>query len=231
MSGNTPHVPVARMDIPPKGGAGCLIFTTLFVGFCVALSAFHLVTYSEPPTDGVVAAVLWLSLTTLTLGSAVYAAGGLGPCAVVCLGTFSSRTFVEVSLEGDRIVIAFGYEMFRRRFYYLTVARGQIVSLEMRSGQATALAGRDMDDWHVALWYRDPTRAKRKHIEGVRDDEVYVVCPPRAKVTTEVFLRSVVTFLCSVGVELHPVAKENAFRVVAIDGDPLTPPSPPGLSV
>lgn len=223
----TPQEPIARMDVPPEGAACGVVFLVLFVGFFVALAVYHIANFSETHIVGVVAAVLWLAFVILASWAAIHSAGGMRVSAIATLGEFSSRPFVEVSRDGDRTVIAFGYELFRRRFYYLRVERERIVSVEMNTGQATALAGRDMNDWSVILWYRDPTcTPPRKHVEGVRDDEVHIVGPAQAKAITAEFFAAFVAFLRAAGVELHSTAKGNEFRAVRQGADPITPRAP-----
>jgi hypothetical protein len=212
MSGAAPES-VTRLDIPPTGsacGVGCFL---VFVGFFVTLAVSHLARYSETHTVGIVCAVLWLLLVAICLVGGVQAAGGLRGSAVAALGVLSSRHFAEAAREGDRVVIGFGFELFRHRFYYLRVERERIVSVDMSTGQATSLAGHDMNDWSVALWYREPDRdPPRVHVEGVRDDEVYIVGPPGPKEVTGQFLATFVAFLRAAGVDLHPGPKEYEFR-------------------
>jgi hypothetical protein len=209
---NAEQVSVTRLDVPPTGsacGVGCFL---VFVGFFVTLAVSHLVRYSETHIVGVVCAVLWLALVTLGLLGGVLAAGLRGT-GVAVLGVLSSRHFAEAAKEGDRVMIGFGFELFRRPFYYLRVEGERIVSVDMSSGQATSLAGRDMNDWSVALWYREPGRNPPwVHVEGVRDGEVYIVGLPGPKEVTGQFFAQFVAFLRAAGVELHPTAKENEFR-------------------
>jgi hypothetical protein len=207
---------VVRLDLPPTGsacGVGCFL---VFVGFFSTLAVSHLVRFSETHIVGVVCAVLWLTLVTLGLLGGVQAAGGLRGTAVAALGVLSSRHFAEAAREGDRVVVGFGFELFRRSFYYLRVECERIASVEMSSGQATALAGRDMNDWCVVFWYREPDRdPPRVHVDGVRDDEVYIVGLPGPKEVTGQFLAQFVAFLRAAGVELHPGANKNEFRASA----------------
>jgi hypothetical protein len=189
------------MNVPPSGGAGCLVAASVLVACSVALALFHLVTFSSSPAYAVLLALLWLFLVAVNLRYAIRERGGARRFAVEQLGAFSSRHFVEVEREGERTIIRFGYELFRRRFTRLALDARHVVSVEMSSGQATALAGKDMDDWSIVLWYRDPTRPPRKHIEGARDDDVYIVGPARAKTATSELFDSFVAFLRGAGVE------------------------------
>ncbi len=193
----------------------------LFVGVFTALAVGLLAAYPDLSAFGLGSAVLWLLFVGLRLRFAVTDAGGVRRFAVEQIGTFSERQFVEVRTAGDRTLIGFGYELSRRRFYYLRLEPEQLISVEMSSGAATALAGADRDDWHVAVWYRDPG----PDADGLRD-RVHIVGPSGARAATETFFRAFVA-LVHAAVELHPTGKENEFRAAGADGAPLTPPSPP----
>ena len=212
----TEQTPVARMDVPSEGGCCCAGVVLAFVGVFVALAVDNLA-HGSTPVLGIVASVLWLALVAFVLVIGVWGEGGVRASAVTVLGTYSRRHFVEVARAGDRTVIGFGYELFGRRFYYLRVASESVLSVNMSTGQATALAGRDMNDWHVALWYRDPARPARTPPVRFRDDELILVGLPRAKETTAEFFRAFVAFLRAAGVELHPTEKETEFRTGLAD--------------
>lgn len=229
MSANPEQDRVARMDLPPAGGAIGVVVLALFVSFFTALAIWNLVTYSNTPLFGVVAAVLWLALVLFVSYVGIYESS-VRELVIACLGEFSLCHFVEAVREDERIVIVFGYELFRRRFYYLRVERSHIVSVDMQTGQATALAHRDMNDWHVTLWYRDPSAAPRKPIAGLREEELYIVGPHRAKAWITEFFGQFVAFLRSAGVELNPTEKENELRATGSASAPLNPPSTPSPS-
>jgi hypothetical protein len=205
---NAEQVSVTRLDVPPTGsacGVGCFL---VFVGFFSTLAVSHLARYSETHIVGIVCAILWLLLVAICTVGGVQAAGGLRGTAVAALGVLSSRHFAEAARDGDRVVIGFGFELFRRRFYYLRVERERIASVVMNTGQATALAGHDMNDWSVVFWYREPDRNPPR----VRDDEVYIVGLPGPKDVTGQFFAQFVAFLRAAGVELHPGERENEYH-------------------
>ena len=209
---NAKRLPVSEFDIPPSGGAGCVIAVFVFVGSFAALAVYHLANFSETPTMGIVAAVLWLALVTVMLVGGIQA-GGLRGTAIHTLGAFSSRQFVEAARDGDRVLFCFGYQLFRRRFYYLRIERDRIVSVDMGTGQATTLAGHDMNDWHVAIWYRDPDQdTQRRRTLGLREERTYIVGPTRPQAPTAQVFMQFVAFLRTTGLELHPTTKENEFR-------------------
>src|SRR5262245_16842484 len=122
MNANPEQDRVARMELPPAGGAIGVVVLALFVSFFTALAVWNLVTYSDTHPVGVVAAVLWLALVLFVSCVGLYESS-VRELVIACLGEFSLWHFVEAVREDERIVIAFGYELFRRRFYYLRVER------------------------------------------------------------------------------------------------------------
>jgi hypothetical protein len=212
---DTEQSPLPRMTIPAPGG-GCgvvfaLLFVGGFVGVFVALAVDNLINYRTTPLLGLIPSALWLALVVFVAGGTLIWIGAWASL-VACLGEFALRHFAEVWRDGERTVIGFGFTLFGIRFHYLRIEREQIVSVNMNTGQATAFAGRDMNDWSVLLWYSDPNRRLRRgHVEGIRE-EVYIVCTPGAKVKASELFAQFVVFLRAAGVELQPSEKENEFR-------------------
>jgi len=215
-----PEPPVPRLPLPPDGGACGVVFAALFVGFFVALAVYNLIAFGTVPmcACGTVASAVWLTLVAYCLALALWQVGLWGS-VVALLGPFSHRQFVDARHTDDGTVIGFGYQLFGRRFYYLRVTTDRITSVDMSSGQGTALAGRDMNDWSVALWYRDPTALARVLWPGSPSDEVYIVGPARAREETAELLAVVVAFLRAAGCDLQPGESETEFRHDRGDSD------------
>jgi hypothetical protein len=237
MDDGTELDPAARLPIPATGGGCCALGLIALVGFFVWLAIDNLIAFSTRPVlaplavIGVIASVLWPLIVVVALYAGISAIGGLRMFAIHFLSAFARWDFVEVRRTGDnadRTVIGFGYKLFGLRFYYLRLEPAQILALDMSTGQATAFAGKDMNDWSVLLWYRDPTRPER-FFEGRRIDEVYIVGPAQARAVTEERFRAVAAFLRAAGVELHPTEKEYELRAGGSGDAPLTP-SPPSPS-
>ena len=208
-----PDLPLAELALPPDNsacGAGCAL---VFVGAFVALAIVNLTSGTGVPLVGHVASVLWLALVALCVGLALWSAGLRGT-AVACLGPFSKRHFADARRAGDAPLLGFGYELFGRRWYFLRLRPELRVSVTMNTGQATALAGRDMRDWSVVLRYR---AARAVPNEGHALDEVYVVGPARERARTAELSASVVAFLRAAGVELLPGTSETEFRTPPVD--------------
>jgi hypothetical protein len=211
--------PIARMAVPASlNGCGmvfALLFVGGFVGGTVALAVYNLWTQNGHPLYTAIPSVLWLGIVAfglfVTLYTILYEIG-VRETLVAGLGEFSLHHFVEVERDGERVVIAFGFTLFGMRFDYLRVEREQILSVRMSSGQASALAGRDMNDWHVSLWYRDPAVPPR-FFQGRRIDEIFLIGRAQARVVTEEWFGAFVVFLRTAGVVLVPGPRENEFSV------------------
>jgi hypothetical protein len=206
----TEQDPVARMAVPSVGGGCGVVFVVLFVGSFVALAVDNLVHYSRVPWWTLIPSVLWLGIVAFALFVILHQEG-VRQSVVALLGAFSRHDFVEAAREGDRTVIGFGFTLFSLRFYYVRVPAERVASVCMGSGQGTALAGRDMDDWHVTIWYDDPD-APPKSYAILPANELHIIGPSRAKATTEEWFRAFIAFLRAAGVELHPTEKEHEFR-------------------
>jgi hypothetical protein len=206
------------MAVPPTG-RGCgvifaLVFVGGFVGGFVALAVDNLADWKATPTIGLVASVLWLAIVAFAIFVTLSALAEIGvrQSIAACLGEFSRHHFVEAGRDGDRTVIDFGFTLFGIRFDYLRVTGDQILAVRMGTGQASAFAGQDMNDWSVVLWYRDFGKPAR-FFQGLRIDEVYIVGPAQARAATEPWFREFVEFLRAAGVALVPGEQENEFRL------------------
>lgn len=228
MDGRTEQHPVARLAIPTESTACGVIFVVLFVGFFVWLAVLNLLAPSTP-LIGHVASILWLALVVFVL-FVVISQVGVRMSAIEVLGGFSRQHFVEIRREGGRTVIGFGYQLLGRPLYYLQIEREWVVSVNMNTGQATHFAGKDMNDWHVVLWYRDPG-APPKPGPFSLDRELYLVGRAGPKATIAEFFEVFVAFLHGASIDLRPTEKDTEVCVPATGAPSITPPSPPSPSV
>jgi hypothetical protein len=164
-----------------------------------------------------IASVIWLALVTTMLWTPSKRAGGLRRFLTNCLGELFGRNFVEaVSLDAPAKEIRFGYELFGHRFIQRSVAIDKIESIECKTGQATDMAGRDMNDWSVCLWFDhgDPVKSEKKRKSRIwrkPDQNIYTVGPARRKEITEIFGLSFVAFLRAAGAQLSGGEKSSYF--------------------
>ena len=161
----------------------------------------------------IVPSAIWLALVPFMVWSGCRCRGVL-TFMIDNIGALVGRQFVEVTpravTPGE---IRFVFKVLGHRFIHCSIALNTIESVECNAGQATDQAGRDMNDWHVVLWFdhNDAAKSLRQNMLRKPDQEVYVVGPDRRKKVTEAFGLSFVEFLRAAGVILVPGEKDDCF--------------------
>ena len=202
---------VDRMAVPATGDA---IFDSVFtavLAFFVAVALFDLANYEVMPLYVTVLSLLWLLIVTggLTLG--ILDEGGIRRFLLNRLAAYSADHFTEVIRgDGNDLTVRFGFTVRKRRFIQSQIAGAAITSVAWNTGQATSLAGRDMNDWHVILWYHRKG-SKRWTETGCGEEDLRIVGPMDAKTNTVAFGKSFVAFLCAAGIELNATEDECVF--------------------
>jgi hypothetical protein len=153
----TATVPILHDDelmTPQVGGPGAIIFYA--ISFALLGTAFwNLWNYDARPVVTLIASVLWLLLVGFLTYYSLGEDGGPKQYLINRLGAFGAKQFVWIERSGGQPDVCFGYRLFGRRFHYLKIQAGQIESVCWNAGQGTALAGRDMNDWNVIVWYKE----------------------------------------------------------------------------
>ncbi len=127
------------------------------------------------------------------------------------LANLSAHHFVEIiPQQGDDLMVRFRFTLFGCNFNRLQIRRAKLASVAWSSGQATLLAGHDMKDWQVKLWY-DRKGSKRRTDSGYREEESHVIGPGSPKQEAVALGKSLVDFFRSVGIDLHPMKNEYEF--------------------
>jgi hypothetical protein len=227
-----PHPnPHAELPIPHPAGAVWVTVGYLLVLLFVVIATGNLFYARHIPLSATIASLLWLSLvgfvTLLNLRDE-----GVEQYVVNRLGTYSRRHYVRATPSiGKAKSISIGYQLFGRDFSYLNVDADAISSVDWNSGQATSMAGRDMNDWHVALWHRHPQGPQRTpFFPGARDDEIFIFGRIGPRPMAEAFGKQLVEFLITAGVELTPGTNGREFnspaRSMAIESSPVLAPVP-----
>jgi hypothetical protein len=198
----TDEKPTASFAMPQPFRAiiGRFLFEA-FVCFFVVLAIHNLFN-----GVGIIASSLWLLLVGAVLFS-FCKLHGIGMLLTGALGAFARKQFAwAFPTAAGQTEIRFGYQIFGVRHFYFAPPAGNIESVNWRTGQASAMAGRDVDDWSVALWYdpRDTDKIPGKVKLRKLDQEVYIVglSGPRNKVAA--FGQKFLTFLSDAGVRLVP---------------------------
>ena len=123
------------------------------------------------------------------------------------LGELIGQYFAEIPVQdGQRKEIRFGYKLFGLRFYQQSIPLEKIESIEWDKGQVSSMAGRDMNDWQVFLWFDhdDLVESEKRRRWNYRkpDQEIYMVGPSTRKKKTERLGLSLIAFLRAAGVTL-----------------------------
>jgi len=164
---------------------------------------------------GIIASLIWIALITTIIWSESKSAGGLRKFLTNCLGKLFGRNFVEATLlDTSTKEIRFGFELLGQRFIQQSIAVDKIESIYWSTGQATDMAGHDMNDWHVGLWFNhgDPAKSEKRQKWRKPDQEIYIVGPSRRKKTTEKFGLAFVDFVRASGAQLVQGEKGNYFE-------------------
>ncbi len=164
--------------------------------------------------ESLIASSLWLALVALKIRWALQHDGGLRKLLINMLGDMGGRRFAEVGLaETQSPVIHFGFHLFGRCFIQKTIYLHDIESVEWNTGQGTYLAGRDMNDWHVVIWFdhHDPKKSEQKSTSWKADQDLYLVGLSGHKDKTEAFGLSLVAFLREAGAALIPSPMPTRF--------------------
>ena len=203
-------MPLHEMTIPKSRGEILWIgFVSLIVVVFALLAFLNLANHVA-----IIPSVIWLLFVTWILWSGCREAGSVRMYLTDWLAAFAARKFVMFPPETThQAFIRFGYELFGRRFYQKDIEIERIESVEWSPGQATSMAGRDMKDWSVALWYDhgDPERSKNHHMLRKPDQDVYIIGPSKRKEVTAILGREFISFLNAIGVHLTQGSEDTIF--------------------
>ena len=201
--------------MPGSGGA---VFHTVFytvVVFFVAVAISNLVDYESVPLYAVISSVLWLLIVAFHIKEGISDEGGLRLFIIYRLANLSAHQFVEIiPRHGDDLMVRFGFTLLGRDFNHLQIRRAKLASVAWSWGQATSLAGRDMNDWQVIVGY-DCKLSTRWTLGPSESDDpeqaVHIVGPEGPKHEAAALGGSLVDFFRSAGIELHPTKDECGF--------------------
>jgi hypothetical protein len=134
--------------------------------------------------------------------------GGIYSYLLGLLGKLAGQPFVEIH-EGYWLCL--GFKLGSHRFIQKSVLLEHIESVEWSTGQASSMAGMDMDDWHICLWFdhHDPEKAKRDSRKPNQD--ILLIGPASARSQTEPLALALVAFLQKAGADLIPTENPTLF--------------------
>ena len=201
----------ADLRIPDSGSAICAtIGYSVVIAFTI-LGISNVLLFQSTQVVSIIASCLWLLTASWIIFENVRDAGGIRLYLVHLLRVYSKQHLVRAVPDHDAKTIAIGYLMFGRFLTCFTIDVSALASVEWNSGQATAMAGREMNDWHVALWYRSSSSQLKKSFPGMRQEEISILGPSGPRVSIEAFGKQLVEFLGAVGVELTPGRNDREF--------------------
>jgi hypothetical protein len=153
-----------------------------------------------------IASFIWLAFVATIIWSSSRRQGGIRPFLISLMGDLVGRRFAEWNpAEAQPKWIRFGFQLLSHRFVQKSIRIDRIESVEWHTGQATDMAGRDMNDWHIWVWFSQDdlarTEARRKW-HRKPDQDLYGVGPADRKERTEALGLSFVSFLRSAGADL-----------------------------
>ncbi len=154
---------------------------------------------------GLAASLLWLGLVGQMTWNSCKDAGGLRRYVIDIVAGVYGRLFAEITTASPQ-ALELGVYLAGRRFVQQTIPLGSVEAVEWNTGQATSMAGHDMNDWQVWVWFdhADPAKSEKERRIGLRkpDQDLYGVGPATRKHHTEALGLSLVAFLLASGADL-----------------------------
>ena len=196
------------MELPRRERSAPVDIFSAFVVLFVGVAIFNLINYESTPLYAIILSIVWLLIVGIGSGFSIEDNGGFGFAILEFLSGFSSRQFIEViHIKYGNPLVSFRFELLFRSLTRLKLRSEVISSIEWSSGQATSLAGQDMNDWNVVLWY---DRGSRKHRSGAPKRELFIVGPSGPKDDAVALGESLVQFLRSNGIDLLATERMRA---------------------
>jgi hypothetical protein len=163
-----------------------------------------------------IASSAWLALVMWIIWEESRREGGFRGFLISQMGDLFGRRFTKASpADAQPKDVCFGFDLLGHRFIQQCFPIDSIESVEWRPGQATGMAGRDMNDWTVFIWFdhHDPETSekqkRRKHRKPYQ--KIYCVGPSTRKERTEALGLSLVAFLRDAGADLVPADIPDCF--------------------
>ncbi len=208
-----------ELETPQTGSRWNLVFYAIFFPVFIGLiwlAAWNLGHFRERYLVSLLASGFWLLLSGFVcFGACYFEPGSVRQCFINLLGQFGARQFAWIERsDGESPTVCFGYELWGRRFKYVSVRADRIGSVDWSTGQATWMAKQDMDDWCV--WVRFPPESQSEHRPRFAADQQRLhsvgTCGP--KVVIAAFGLTVVKFLERAGVVMVPSDDGCRYSVV-----------------
>lgn len=190
------ELPVPKTKRAVIGAMVGIVILTTFIILSVILAIYNLCNWTA-----IIPSTIWLLLVGFMAGGFIKTEG----CKKITtdiLGAFSWNEFIRtVRCENGNRELQYGFQIFGRRFSYFTVAVEKIETVNWNTGQASSMAGRDMNDWHVVVWYDhdDPVKSQKKHMLKKPNQDLYIIGMSGAKAETAALGLSILDLLRKIG--------------------------------
>lgn len=214
------------MDIP-SSAKGIFGYTVLyaFILFFVAVAVFNVI-FSYESLGTLILSVIWIAIVIMVHLNSYIEEGGIRYYVLNRGGQFARRQFAEVAKDNSgRMIVCFGYVLFSRHFYLLKVRGDGIKTIDWGPGQAASMTGKDMNDWHVALWFNPDCAIwnRKTHKLGI-----YIIGLHGPKDQTETFGNAFIDFLRNAGMSFGPIDRVNTDDIIGKTGITSSPLEPIG---
>ena len=190
-----------------------MCFFTFVAVFFSGLAVYYIINYATNSIFTLTLAVIWLLIVSTMIRAACKDHGGVRQFIVDQIGLLSRNQFADLFMRESGVwVLRLGYRAYGMPVYYGEIPLQHVTSVEWSAGQATSLAGRDMNDWHVILWYKPEPPQTPRFPFGIRPEEdLFVVGESRAKSETAILGCAIVEFLRGAGLRIEQRGRDNCF--------------------
>jgi hypothetical protein len=217
MNTSPPPSELVLPKVPPWIIGGAFFWMFIILGYTFVSGIMLIGVLMHPPLDrGIVAAIIAWAICAFLWYTFAEDHSSFRGFLVGCLGNFAQGWFVDVtSPEGQLAEIRHGFRLFGRRFIKQRIALDKVKFVDWSMGQASAKSGRDLDDWHISLWFDhdDLTRSTKGRKKGYShpDQELLTMNLNSNKEYAEKFALTLVGLLRNAGLPLTRVEGEARF--------------------
>ncbi|NUM34634.1 MAG: hypothetical protein HUU50_08825 [Candidatus Brocadiae bacterium] len=203
------YKPIDKMAIPKPGQEVFIswMLMIIIVGL-IALSLNNL--YNQV---AVLPSFLWLIMIVSIL---VFGSVEQGAWAFLTniLGAFAFEHFLEIAETDVNLrKLCFGFRIIGIRVIQKSLDLKNVKMLQWSPGQATSIAGKDMNDWSVVIWFGhdNHTYENSQKAQLNPDQDLYILGPARAKEITEVLGHEILAFIHRAGINMVQGKDEFTF--------------------
>jgi len=214
-----------RIDNPHPRGVWVLlrvlllyVLLFLFIGFFCKTAAENLIDHRHSSTTVLICSAFWLLLVGFLVIEPIREVG-LRQVIWNVLGSLSQDHFAQLAepREGQKQLL-FGFRLLGKTFHSLVIEANGINRIDWGTGQASALAGRDMNDWHVTIWFRVDSICKGRTWDmssmAAKDKAtLYIIGPMGPRPNIEIFGHQFLDLCRRAGLEFEANESNTKFKV------------------